>query len=97
MGIKKNILLEIIINIISFIAIYITMKKYEQAVSPDCMDCSFLQEIIINSITVLIFPIIYVVCKFITSNNIKLSIISLYATINVFLGQIGVFNSRVAS
>lgn len=97
MNIKKTFLLGIIINIISILFIYISMYKYEQDISANCTDCSYLQDILLNSISVLIFPVIYISCRFIKIQNIVLLIISLYATLNVFLGQIGIFNSRVAA
>lgn len=97
MDIKKTFLLGIAINIISILAIYTSMYKYVKDISANCTDCSYLQDILLNSISILIFPIIYISCRFIKSKNIVLLIISLYATLNVFLGQIGIFNSRVAS
>ncbi len=97
MNIKKKIILGIIINLISIGAIYVTMNKYAKEISANCIDCSYIQDVLINSISILLFPIIYVSSKFINNKDIFVLIVSLYAIINVFVGQIGTFNSRIGS
>lgn len=97
MNIKKSFILGIIINLISIGAIYITMNKYRKEISANCIDCSYMQDVLINSISILLFLLVYVSNKFINNKNIFALIVSLYAIINVFVGQIGIFNSRIGS
>ncbi|MCD0469070.1 hypothetical protein [Flavobacterium sp. JAS] len=97
MSLKKIIFLGIIINIISLIVLYLTMHKYEKEISANCMNCSYFQDVLINGLSILIFPIVYISSRFIANKNISLVIISLYGIFNIFLAQIGIFNSRVAS